>query len=73
MSRHTHALSIERKRELVEDARTNGATLDGEPASVSGSGLPFASVRLKSGRGGTVEFAWATVERILSSHRNFQS
>lgn len=66
-------MPTEERVRLVEDARTNGCTLDGQPASVSGYMGEFATVRLKSGRGGTVEFAWPTVARILNSHRNFQS
>lgn len=66
-------LPIEQREWLVEDARINGCTLDGEPAYVSGSRLDFARVHRKGGKGGTVEFAWATVAHILSTHRNFQS
>jgi hypothetical protein len=73
MARHTHTIPVEQREALVEDARANGCTLDGEPAYVSGSRLDFARVHRKDGRGGNVEFAWATVQRILSTHRNFQS
>lgn len=66
-------MPLDERAALVEDARANGCTLDGQPAVVSGYMGEFASVRFKSGRGGTVEFAWPTVARILSSHRNFQS
>jgi hypothetical protein len=55
------------KMALVERARVEKTTLDGEPAIVSGYGLPFASVRRKDGRGGDVQFAWATVEFILDN------
>lgn len=58
---------------LVDDSRTNGCTLDGYPAVVSGYGLPFAKVRRRDGKGGDVEFAWATVARILGTHRSFKS
>lgn len=58
---------------LVENSRSNGCTLDGHPAVVSGYGLPFANVRRRDGKGGDVEFAWATVKRILNTHRSFQS
>jgi hypothetical protein len=59
--------------QMVEDARTNGCTLDGAPAYVAGSRLDFARVHRKDGKGGAVEFAWPTVERILTRHRRFES
>lgn len=58
---------------LVEDSRSNGCTLDGHPAVVSGYALGFANVRRRDGKGGDVQFAWATVARILSTHRSFKS
>lgn len=58
---------------LVMDAQENGATLDGGKAYVSGYENEFATVALIGGKGGKVEFAWPTVARILSTHRNFQS
>lgn len=58
---------------LVEDSRSNGCTLDGHSAVVSGYGLPFATVRRRDGKGGDVEFAWATVAHILGTHRGFRS
>lgn len=65
-------MPVEQKAALVEDSRT-GTTLDGEPAYVTGYNLPFARVHRRDGKGGEVEFAWPTVQRILSTHRNFQS
>jgi hypothetical protein len=58
---------------LVNRARTQGCTLDGQPAVVSGYGLPFAHVRRKDGKGGDVEFAWSTVDRILNRNGEFNS
>ena len=49
------------------------ATLDGAPAVISGWGLPFAKVSRRDGRGGTVEFAWATVALIMEHDRRFRS
>ena len=70
----TITLPIEERQALIEDARTNGCTLDGKPAYVTGYNLAFAAVTPKGhGNGGSVEFAWGTVARILSTHRNFQS
>lgn len=66
-------VTIEQRQALVEDSRANGCTLDGYPAYVSGYRLDFAKVHRKSGKGGEVEFAWATVAHILSGHRRFQS
>lgn len=63
----------EERAALVEDSRTNGCTLDGKPAYVTGYNLEFAQVHLKSSTGTSVEFAWATVAHILSTHRSFQS
>lgn len=62
----------EERAALVEDSR-KGCTLDGYPGYVSGSNLPFAKVHRRDGRGGEVEFAWATVAHILSTHRSFKS
>ena len=69
----TVLIPVAERERRVEDARTNGCTLDGAPAYISGSRLEFARVHRKDGKGGSVEFAWATVARILSTHRNFQS
>jgi hypothetical protein len=60
------------RQHLVETGRMH-VTLDGEPAVVSGWANEFASVQRKDGKGGTVTFAWATVQRILSTHRSFRS
>jgi hypothetical protein len=52
--------------ELVNLARSMPnplPTLDGEPAIIAGALLPFAQVH---GPHGSVEFAWETVERILT-------
>lgn len=65
-------VTIEERAALVEDSRT-GTTLDGHPAYVSGYNLPFAKVHRRDGKGGDVEFAWATVAHILSTHRSFKS
>ena len=68
----TPPMPIEDRERLVEDGRTN-VTLDGEPAYLAGSHLDFCRVYRKDRKGGSVEFAWPTVERILRSHRRFQS
>jgi hypothetical protein len=65
-------MSLDDRRWLVEDGR-RAVLLDDEPAYVSGYRNEFATVQRKDGKGGKVEFAWATVERILSSHRTFRS
>lgn len=66
-------VTTEERQALVEDSRANGCTLDGHPAYVSGYRLDFAKVQRRDGRGGEVEFAWATVAHILSTHRAFRS
>ncbi|UBV13024.1 hypothetical protein [Mycolicibacterium fortuitum] len=48
-------------------------TLDGEPARIIGWGQPFATVSRSDGRGGRVEFAWATAARIVDAGGAFQS
>lgn len=64
---------VDAKKALVALSSEVGCTLDGEPASVSGFLNDFASVMRRDGRGGTVTFSWPTVDRILHSHRAFQS
>ena len=73
MARARVLIPVSERERRVEDARENGCTLDGEPAYITGSHLEFARVYRKDRKGGPVEFAWATVARILSTHRNFQS
>ncbi|UBV20397.1 MULTISPECIES: hypothetical protein [Mycolicibacterium] len=58
------------RRALCETA---AVTLDGAPARISGSSLPFAKVSRKDGRGGEVEFAWDTVALIVTNGGKFQS
>jgi hypothetical protein len=70
MARHTHEVTREERVALVRDANDNGCTLDGQRAHVGGYNNPTATVASGAVK---VEFAWATVARILSSHRNFQS
>lgn len=65
-------MSYERRAELVADG-SRDITLDGEPAFLAGSMLDFCKVYRRDRKGGSVEFAWPTVERILSTHRKFQS
>ena len=48
-------------------------TLDGHPATVSGTSLPFAIVRRLDGRGGSVEYAWPTVAHIIDNGGRFES
>lgn len=68
-------MTVDEKKALVADSRDpeKPCYLDGKRASVSGFLNDTASVRQRDGRGGVVEFAWPTVARILSTHRNFQS
>mgnify|MGYP003610665828 CR=1 FL=1 len=74
MNRKRVLIPVVERAHLVEDARENGCTLDGKPAYVTGYNRETAAVTPKGhGNGGSVEFAWATVARILSTHRNFQS
>ena len=40
-------------------------TLDGEPATISGADLPFATVRSLDGRM-FAEWAWETVQRVVT-------
>lgn len=54
---------------LVEKSK-GFATLDNDPATVTGYRLDFPMV---SSRKQSVEFSWATVERILNSHGQFKS
>lgn len=58
------------RRTLCETA---GATLDGQPAVISGWLLPFAKVSRLDGCGGEVEFAWPTVARIVELGGRFTS
>jgi hypothetical protein len=61
---------LERRQQLCEAT----VTLDGGPAIITGAKLPFAKVEpLRSGSGGAVEFAWPTVERIISNGGAFRS
>jgi hypothetical protein len=66
-------MSVEIRQGLVEDSRLTPCYLDGHPAVVSGYRNPHATVQRKDGRGGRVDFAWATVARILERHRRFES
>lgn len=49
------------------------ATLDGAPARITGWANPFAEVSRTDGRGGTIEFSWSTVARVLAGEREFRS
>jgi len=67
----THGgLDDEQRQKLCQAA----VTLDGEPARISGWANSFAAVSRTDGRGGHVDFAWATAAHIVA-HRNgaFQS
>lgn len=61
------------KDERIALVETRGVTLDGQPAKIGGYSLPFAQVRLLSGKGGPVEYAWETVARIVAKGGRFQS
>lgn len=57
------------RRKLV---RTEGVTLDGEPAKISGARLDFPIIISKSGK--SVEFSWLTVaHKVASGRLDFQS
>lgn len=66
----THGgLDNAQRQQLCEQA----VTLDGEPARISGWTNSFAAVSRSDGRGGSVEFAWPTVARIVEAGGAFQS
>ncbi len=48
-------------------------TLDGAPATIGGTALPFAEVSRLDGKGGRVEYAWTTVARIVANGGRFVS
>jgi hypothetical protein len=50
-----------------------GTTLDGSPARITGWANPFAQVTRTDGRGGTVEFSWPTVARVLACGGEFHA
>lgn len=58
---------------LARCRSNNPVTLDGLPAVVRGAFLPFALVCRADGRGGNVEFAWATVARVMTKGGAFTS
>lgn len=71
---HRHLIKdipLDERIAMVNDK--DGVTLDGHPAYVSGYRNDFATVHRRDGRGGDVQFAWATVQHILSTHRSFKS
>lgn len=65
-------MPLEDRERLVEDGR-RGITLDGADAYLAGSHHDFCKVYRRDRKGGSVEFAWETVERILTTHRAFKS
>jgi hypothetical protein len=48
-------------------------TLDGLPAVIRGAFQQFAKLARADGRGGDVEFAWATVARVMENGGAFSS
>jgi hypothetical protein len=62
-------ITLEDRRTLVA---TKGATLNGNPAIISGTQNAFATVTDKTTRLGC-EFAWATVARIVANGGEFRS
>ena len=52
--------------------QTTGVTLDGEPASIVGYANDFATVAQRH-TGLRVEFAWATVARVVANGAAFKS
>lgn len=67
----THGgLDDEQRQKLCEAA----VTLDGAPARISGWANSFAAVARTDGRGGVVDFAWATAAHIVANKNGaFQS
>jgi len=56
--------------ELVELASSLAVTLDGHRATIGGTRNPFATVHTIGSPSYGVEFAWPTVERILTRTNN---
>lgn len=58
------------KQAVMDEANAHGVTLNGEPATVCGTRLPFARVRVTSGpwRGSSFEFAWETVQHVVRTN-----
>lgn len=48
-------------------------TIDGEPATISGAFLRFASVRRRDGKGGDVTYSWEAAARIVARGGQFIS
>ncbi|KXO93005.1 Uncharacterised protein (plasmid) [Tsukamurella tyrosinosolvens] len=64
-------ISLAERRALVQTA---GITLDGRPASIGGARNDFASVSTTDGGPLVdVEFAWATVARVVDAGGDFRS
>ncbi|AEQ21098.1 hypothetical protein E3_1800 [Rhodococcus phage E3] len=70
MAKRTATPEIEvNRRDLV---RTEGVTLDGDPAKISGARLDFPVIVSRSGK--AVEYSWLTVARKVADGRlDFQS
>lgn len=51
----------------VKYTECTSLTLDGAPARVSGYLQDVATVRRKDGKGGGVEYAWATVKYVIEN------
>ena len=60
--------SLERRYELI----AADVTLNGEPAVISGVFMRFATVRQRRS-GLSAEWAWSTVERVVSNGGAFRS
>ena len=61
---------LDARRELAD---TPDITLNGEPAVIVGHRKPFAKVATLRSDGPVVEFAWATVARIIARDGAFRS
>ena len=48
-------------------------TLDGHAAVIGGAALPYALITRLDGRGGSVEYAWPTVARVVAAGGRFRS
>ena len=64
--------TTEQKRDLIQQGIELGATLNGKPAMIAGALLDFAQV-VTMDNSNRVEYAWATVEHILSNGGTFRS
>ena len=60
-------------RSLMERAQDIGATIDGEPATISGAMRRFARVSALADPGRSATFSWFAVSRILDKGGEFHT